>query len=99
MAQRLAIEDVALLLKTGVAVVEGLVAEGRLHGVTRDGQWSTTPEILECDLELLTETARIERLRAGIVPVLPAREEAPVWLTRDWVAASLTRVRAAARDE
>ncbi len=99
MEQRLAIEDVARLLKTGVPVVEGLIAEGRLHGITRDGVWSATREILESDLELMTEAARIERLRAGIVPVLPTREEAPVWLTRDWVAASLTRVRATAREE
>ena len=98
MADRLAAEDVARLLKTGLPAVAGLIAEGRLHGVVREGQWSTTHEILESDLELMTEAARVERLRAGVVPILPPREEAPVWLTRDWVAASLARVRTAARD-
>ena len=99
MADRLVLEDVARLLKAGLSVVEELVAEGRLHGVVREGEWSTTREILENDLELMTEASRIERLRTGIAPVLPAREEAPVWLTRDWVAASLTRVRATVREE
>jgi len=99
MTPRLSIEDVARLLKTGIGVVESLVADGRLHGAAKDGIWSTTREILEADLEILTEAARIERLRTGIAPIPPGREEAPVWLTGDWVAASLLRVRAAARED
>ena len=99
MTDRLLLEDVAGLLKTTQLVVERLVAEGRLHGIVRDSEWSTTREILEGDLELMTEIARVERLRSGIVPAPPAREEAPVWFTRDWVAASLTRVREPARED
>ncbi len=99
MASPLVIADVAQLLKTEDPVVEELIAAEKLHGVTKDGVWSTTREILEADLEILTEAARIERLRTGVAPVLPVREEAPVWLTNDWVAASLLRVRAAAREE
>jgi len=99
MTPRLSIEDVARLLKTGIGVVEGMIADGRIHGVTKDGIWSTTREILAADLEILTEAARIERLRTGVAPLFPVREEAPVWLTGDWVAASLLRVRAVSRED
>jgi len=67
--------------------------------VVKDGIWSTTREILAADLEILTESARIERLRAGVSPVFSVREAAPVWLTGDWVAASLLRVRAVSRED
>lgn len=99
MTPRLSIEDVARLLKTSDQNVGDLIEQGKLHGVRHGGVWSTTREILEGDLELLTEAVRIERMRAGIVPVMPVREEAPVWLTGDWVTASLQRVRAAARGD
>ncbi len=99
MTPRLSIEDVSRLLKTEISVVESMATGERLHGMTKDGIWSTTREILEADLEILTEAARIDRLRTGIAPILPEREEAPVWLTGDWVAASLLRVRASAREE
>lgn len=97
MSSRLSAEDVARLLKTNEATVSEMIAQGRLHGMRHSGVWTTTREILESDLELLTEAARIERMKAGVVPVLPVREEAPVWLTGDWVTASLQRLRAAAQ--
>ena len=98
MSSRLSAEDVARLLKTNEATVLEMIALGRLHGVRHSGDWTTTREILESDLELLTEAARIERMKAGVVPVLPVRDEAPVWLTGDWVTASLQRVRTAAQN-
>lgn len=96
MAPRLSFEDVARLLKTDEPTIVQMVSQGKLHGVRHGGVWTTTREMLESDLELLTEATRIERMRSGIVPILPAREEAPVWLTGDWVTASLQRLRAAA---
>lgn len=99
MTPRLSIEDVARLLKTDDATVTALIGDGKLHGVRHSGIWSTTREILESDLELLTEAPRIERMKSGVKPVLPERHEAPVWLTGDWVTASLQRVRAAAQGE
>lgn len=98
MTPRLSMEDVARLLKTNAAAVAQLIDRGTLHGVRHSGVWSTTREILESDLELLTEAARIERMKAGMKPILPERHEAPVWLTGDWVTASLQRVRAAAQN-
>jgi hypothetical protein len=99
MATPLLLADVASLLKTDTATVEGLIASGRLHGIVKDGVWTTTREMLAADLDIMTDAARIERLRTNPTPAFALREDAPIWLTSDWVAASLLRVREMSRDE
>ena len=83
MTPRLTFEDVAGLLKIEPAVVESLVASGQLHGVLRDGVWSTTREILESDLELLTEAARIEARVRNILACDYPRERLEILIASD----------------
>ena len=58
MHQKLDLDGVAALLKSDAESVRELFEMGRLHGVCKDGRWTTTFELLESDLELFTEAAR-----------------------------------------
>ena len=94
MAEKLQIEDVAALMQSDADSIRGLFEMGRLHGMREGDRWTTTRELLESDLELLTEAARIDRFRAGIVPQ-PAGPDNPLeWLTADWVERALETLRA-----
>lgn len=93
MAEKLELAVVAALLRSDDNTVCNLFETGRLHGVREGGNWTTTRELLEGDLELLTESARIDRLRSGIVP-MPAGADCPhAWLTLEWVDTAIARVR------
>jgi hypothetical protein len=93
-SDRLQLDDIAGLLKTDATAVRNLFETGRLHGVREGDSWITTPEMLEGDLELLTEMARIDRLRTGAVPVPPEKKDRHAWLTTEWVDAALAQLRA-----
>ncbi len=93
MAEKLQLDDVAALMRSDVDSIRGLFEIGRLHGVRQDGTWTTTRELLEADLELLTEAARIDRFRAGIVPQ-PVEPDGPLaWISIEWVEAGLAALR------
>jgi hypothetical protein len=80
-------------MQSDTETIRSLFETGRLHGVRQDGTWTTTRELLEADLELLTEAARIDRFRAGIVPQ-PAGPDNPLkWLSIEWVEAGLASLR------
>jgi hypothetical protein len=93
MAEKLDLAGVAALLKSDEDTIQDLFDAGRLHGV-RDGEaWTTTRELLQSDLEMLTEAARIDRLRAGIVPEPVGLDHPHDWVTLEWVDAALERLR------
>ncbi len=57
--------DVAHILKVSEPTVRRLVEEDALSGVQSEGDWWTTEELLLGDLAVLTEKARIQRIREG----------------------------------
>lgn len=93
MAEKLHLDNVAALLKSGEDAVRDLFEAGRLHGVREGDAWTTTRELLESDLELLTEAARIDRYRAGIVPEPAGPNNPHEWLTLTWVDRALASLR------
>lgn len=98
MSERLDAEEASKLLKTDPSTVQQLWEEGIFQSAREDGAWFTTRELLEGDIETLTETARIHRLRQGGAP-LPTDPEAHAefpWLSLDWVEAALNRLRSEA---
>ena len=93
MHQKLDLDGVAALLKSDAETVRELFETGRLHGVCKDGCWTTTLELLESDLELFTEAARIDRYRAGIVPQTDDQDHPLTWITPEWVERALAALR------
>lgn len=63
MNDRLDLHEAARLLKIDAEVVQQLFDRGTLTGIREGDVWYTTRDLLEGDIELLTETARIDRLR------------------------------------
>lgn len=57
--------DVARVLQIPVDSVRKLFEDGELTGARTDGEWRTTETLLEGDLVLLTENARVACLRTG----------------------------------
>ena len=94
MSERLGLQQIAELLKSDELDVRRLFEAGRLHGVREGESWTTTRELLEGDLDVLTESGRIDRFRAGIVPETVRPGDPFEWLTAEWVDAALERVRA-----
>ena len=93
MHQRLNLDGVAALMQSDAGSVRELFESGRLHGVRQEGGWTTTLELLESDLELLTEAARIDRYRAGIVPQTDAADHPLSWVTPEWLERTLAALR------
>jgi len=92
MADVLSADDVAAALKIDREQVDLLIENGVLHGVHDKHEWFTTHELLQGDLDLLTESSRAHRLRNGIVPILdPA--DGHVWSDSEWIENTLARLR------
>lgn len=93
MHQRLDLDGVAALMQSDSNAVRELFESGRLHGVRHDSGWTTTLELLESDLELLTEAARIDRYRAGIVPQTDDADHPISWITPERLERALVALR------
>ena len=93
MAEKLQLDDVVALLRSDVETILGMYETGRLHGVRQGESWTTTKELLESDLELLTEALRIDRLRSGIVPAPAGADGEYAWMTSEWVDDTLCQIR------
>ncbi len=57
--------DVARILKNQEASERRLIEEGALSGTQSDGEWRTTQGILAANFAVLTESARVQRLKEG----------------------------------
>lgn len=57
--------DIARFLKVSEETVRQLFDEGVLSGNQIEGAWQTTEQLLEADVTILTEEARMQRLIDG----------------------------------
>ncbi|PCJ67103.1 MAG: hypothetical protein COA73_00350 [Candidatus Hydrogenedentota bacterium] len=62
MSKELTIADVAAMLKVDEAVVTRMFDKGKLSGFRWGDSWRTTEEILNRDINILTDEARIESM-------------------------------------
>jgi len=64
MSSERTIKDVAVALKVDETTVTGMFDSGKLSGYRWGDTWRTTEEMLDRDIEILTDEARIECMRA-----------------------------------
>ncbi len=64
MSSELTVKDVAAALKVDETTVIGMFDSGKLSGYRWGDSWRTTEDMLDRDIEILTDEARIEVMRA-----------------------------------
>lgn len=65
MARTLTESEVSEILKVPVEAVRRLFEQGALTGEKTGEGWLIVPEVLEADISILTETARVKMMQSG----------------------------------